>query len=180
MVNYEPSLMYFSEWWKQLYGESEGKDGKGIFPASVSFSTYLHSMGQYIQDGERTLFENVLNIGAPKADMIIKSDDANLDNLNYLAGKSVDYVNNKAFLGTVLAHNDGGVPNIIINIPEISEYYFGYMVYFFEKACAVSGYVLDVNPFDQPGVEAYKKNMFALLGKPGYESEKEALEKRLV
>jgi len=180
MVNYEPSLIYFSEWWKQLYGESEGKDGKGIFPASVSFSTDLHSMGQYIQDGERTLFETVLNVGSPKADMTIRADNANLDNLNYLAGASVDYVNKKAFLGTVLAHNDGGVPNIIINIPEISEYYFGYMVYFFEKACAVSGYVLGVNPFDQPGVEAYKKNMFALLCKPGYENEKRALEKRLV
>lgn len=179
LVNYDPSLVYFSEWWKQLYGESEGKDQKGIFPASVSFSTDLHSMGQYIQDGLRNLFETVINVEKPKADITIIEDEQNLDNLNYLAGKTVDYVNNKAFLGTVLAHNDGGVPNIIINLPELSEYYFGYLVYFFEKACAISGYVLDVNPFDQPGVEAYKKNMFALLGKPGFEKEKEELEKRL-
>ncbi len=179
MVNYEPSLVYFSEWWKQLYGESEGKDQKGIFPASVSFSTDLHSMGQYIQDGLRNLFETVINVESPKADVLITEDEQNLDNLNYLAGKSVDYVNHKAFLGTVLAHNDGGVPNIIINVPELSEFYFGYLVYFFEKACAISGYILDVNPFDQPGVEAYKKNMFALLGKPGFEKEKEELEKRL-
>ena len=179
LVNYDPSLVYFSEWWKQLYGESEGKDKKGIFPASVSFSTDLHSMGQYIQDGLRNLFETVINVEKPKADITITEDEQNLDNLNYLAGKTVDFVNSKAFLGTVLAHNDGGVPNIIINLPELSEYYFGYLVYFFEKACAISGYVLDVNPFDQPGVEAYKKNMFALLGKPGFEKEKEELEKRL-
>ncbi len=180
MVNYEPELIYFSEWWKQLYGESEGKDQKGIFPASASFSTDLHSMGQYIQEGHRILFETVLNIETPKTDLIIKEDELNLDNLNYLAGKSVDYVNHQAFLATVLAHNDGGVPNIIINIPELSEFYFGYLVYFFEKACAISGYMLGVNPFDQPGVEAYKKNMFALLGKPGYEKEKVALEKKLL
>ncbi|MBR5236357.1 MAG: glucose-6-phosphate isomerase [Clostridia bacterium] len=179
MVNYEPELSYFSEWWKQLYGESEGKEHKGIFPASASFSTDLHSLGQYIQEGHRILFETVLNIEKPKADLVIKKDRDNLDNLNYLAGKSVDYVNRQAFLATLLAHNDGGVPNIVINIPEISEFYFGYMVYFFEKACAMSGYILGVNPFDQPGVEAYKKNMFALLGKPGYEEEKQALEKRI-
>jgi len=168
LTNFEPELVYFSEWWKQLYGESEGKDGKGIFPASATFSTDLHSIGQYMQDGMRNLFETVLNVEKPKVDMIIKADKDNFDNLNYLAGKSVDYVNHQAFLGTVQAHIDGGVPNIIINIPEINEYYFGYMVYFFEKACAISGYLLGVNPFDQPGVEAYKKNMFSLLGKPGY------------
>lgn len=179
LVNYEPALTYFSEWWKQLYGESEGKDQKGIFPASVSFSTDLHSMGQYIQDGLRNIFETVINVESPKLDLEIKEDEQNLDSLNYLAGKTVDFVNNKAFLGTVLAHNDGGVPNIIINVPKLSEYYFGYLVYFFEKACGISGYMLGVNPFNQPGVEAYKKNMFALLGKPGYEEDKALLEKRL-
>ncbi len=179
MINYEPELMFFSEWWKQLYGESEGKEHKGIFPASASFSTDLHSLGQYIQEGHRILFETVLNVEKPKKDLIIKSDEDNLDNLNYLAGKSVDYVNRQAFLATLLAHNDGGVPNIIINIPELSEYYFGYVVYFFEKACAISGYILGVNPFDQPGVEAYKKNMFALLGKPGYEKERVRLKERV-
>ncbi len=179
MVNYEPCLQYFSEWWKQLYGESEGKDQRGIFPASVNFSTDLHSMGQYIQDGRRILFETVLNVEAPKKDMEIGSDAENIDGLNFLAGKTVSYVNNKAFLGTVLAHNDGGVPNMIINIPALDAYHFGNLVYFFEKACAVSGYMLGINPFDQPGVEAYKKNMFALLGKPGYEAEKAELEKRL-
>ena len=179
LVNYEPQLHYVSEWWKQLYGESEGKDNKGIFPASVDFSTDLHSMGQYIQEGKRILFETVLNVENSKRNITIDEVDVDLDGLNYLAGKSVDFVNQKAFEGTLLAHTDGQVPNLIINIPELDEYNFGYLVYFFEKACAVSGYLLGVNPFDQPGVEAYKKNMFALLGKPGYEKEKEELEKRL-
>ncbi|BDU51484.1 glucose-6-phosphate isomerase [Haliovirga abyssi] len=179
MVDYEPSLHYIAEWWKQLNGESEGKDGKGIFPAAVDFTTDLHSMGQYIQDGNRILFETVLNIGKPVEELTIKETKDNLDGLNYLAGKSIDYVNKKAFQGTMLAHVDGGVPNLVINIPEINEYNLGYLFYFFEKACAISGYLLGVNPFDQPGVEAYKKNMFALLGKPGYEEEKEKLEKRL-
>ena len=179
MVNYEPRLHYFGEWWKQLYGESEGKDGKGIFPAAVDFSTDLHSMGQYIQDGRRVLFETVLNVENAGDDVVIEETEDNIDGLNFLAGKTMSFVNNKAFLGTVLAHNDGGVPNMIINIPEINEYYLGMLIYFFEKACGISGYILDVNPFNQPGVEAYKKNMFALLGKPGYEAEKEALEKRL-
>jgi Glucose-6-phosphate isomerase len=179
LVNYEPSLHYISEWWKQLYGESEGKNNKGIFPASVDFSTDLHSMGQYIQEGMRNIFETVINVEKPTVDMVILSDKDNVDGLNFLSGKTIDFVNKKAFQGTVLAHVDGGVPNIIINLPEVNEYYFGYMVYFFEKACGISGYMLGVNPFDQPGVEAYKKNMFALLGKPGYEAEKERLEKRL-
>ena len=179
MVNYEPCLVYFSEWWKQLYGESEGKDNRGIFPASVSFSTDLHSMGQYIQDGSRILFETVLNVEKPKKDLEFPFDEDNVDGLNFLAGMSVDTVNTKAFQGTLLAHTDGNAPNIVINIPEISPYYFGNLVYFFEKACAISGYILGVNPFDQPGVEAYKKNMFALLGKPGFEERKAELEKRL-
>ncbi len=179
MVNYEPSLVYFSEWWKQLYGESEGKDGKGIFPASCSFSTDLHSMGQYIQDGVRLMFETVLKVDAPKEDINIPYDEENVDKLNFLAGKSLDFVNSKAFQGTLLAHTDGDVPNLVINIPKLDAYNFGALVYFFEKACGVSGYILGVNPFNQPGVEAYKKNMFALLGKPGYEAEKEELEKRL-
>lgn len=179
MVNYEPCLIYFSEWWKQLFGESEGKDGKGIFPASVSFSTDLHSMGQYIQDGARILFETVLKVQKPKKDLEFPFDEQNIDGLNFLAGKSVDTVNTKAFEGTILAHTDGGAPNIVVNIPEITPYYFGNLVYFFEKACAISGYLLGVNPFDQPGVEAYKKNMFALLGKPGYEELTEELSKRL-
>ncbi|MBQ2696217.1 MAG: glucose-6-phosphate isomerase [Clostridia bacterium] len=179
MANYEPKLHYFAEWWKQLFGESEGKDHKGIFPAAVDFSTDLHSMGQYIQDGRRVLFETVLHVETPQGDTVIKKDADNVDGLNFLADKSVSYVNEKAFLGTVMAHYDGGVPNLIINIPKLNEYYFGKLVYFFEKACGISGYLLGVNPFDQPGVEAYKKNMFALLGKPGYEAEKEALEARL-
>ncbi len=179
MVNYEPALHFIAEWWKQLYGESEGKDQKGIFPASVDFSTDLHSMGQYVQDGRRDLFETILNVENPRRSIIITAEKEDLDGLNYLATKTVDFVNKKAFEGTLLAHTDGNVPNLIINIPKISEYYFGYLVYFFEKACAISGYMLGVNPFDQPGVEAYKKNMFALLGKPGFEKEKEALEKRL-
>ena len=179
LVNYEPSLHYFNEWWKQLYGESEGKDNKGLFPAAVDFTTDLHSMGQYIQEGRRILFETVVNIEKPKYEIEIEEDAENLDGLNFLTGKTMDFVNKQAFHGTVLAHNDGGVPNMVLNVPEISAYYFGYMVYFFEKACGISGYLLGVNPFNQPGVEAYKKNMFALLGKPGYEDMKAELEKRL-
>ncbi len=179
MANYEPRLHYFAEWWKQLFGESEGKDGKGIFPAAVDFSTDLHSMGQYIQDGKRNIFETVLNVEEPTRNLVINNDPEDVDGLNFLSGKSIDFVNKKAFLGTMLAHNDGGVPNIVINIPELNEYYFGQLVYFFERACAISGYLLGVNPFNQPGVEEYKKNMFALLGKPGYEKEKASLEKRL-
>ncbi|KRQ87948.1 Glucose-6-phosphate isomerase [Caloramator mitchellensis] len=179
MANYEPSLHFFAEWWKQLYGESEGKDGKGIYPASVDFTTDLHSMGQYIQDGMRHIFETVLNVEKPKYDIEIKEDKDNIDGLNFLAGKTMDFVNKKAFEGTVLAHTDGNVPNIIINVPELTPFYFGKIVYMFEKACGISGYLLGVNPFDQPGVEAYKKNMFALLGKPGYEAERKILEERL-
>lgn len=179
LVNYEPSLHYFNEWWKQLYGESEGKDNKGLFPAAVDFTTDLHSMGQYIQEGRRVLFETVINVEKPKYEINIEKDAGDLDGLNFLAGKTMDFVNKQAFQGTLLAHNDGGVPNMVVNVPEISAYYFGYMVYFFEKACGISGYLLGVNPFDQPGVEAYKKNMFALLGKPGYEEMKAELEKRL-
>ena len=179
LVNYEPSLHFVSEWWKQLYGESEGKDQKGIFPAAVDFSTDLHSMGQYVQDGKRILFETVLNVEKPRRAIELKSAENDLDGLNYLSGKTLDFVNEKAFQGTLLAHTDGQVPNLLINIPTLDEYNFGYLVYFFEKACGISGYLLGVNPFDQPGVEAYKKNMFALLGKPGFEKEKEELEKRL-
>ncbi|MFC0523916.1 glucose-6-phosphate isomerase [Pontibacillus salicampi] len=179
LVNYEPALQYFAEWWKQLFGESEGKDQKGIFPASANFSTDLHSMGQYVQDGRRDLFETVIHVETPTKDITIEEDEQNLDGLNYLAGKTVDYVNEKAFEGTLLAHTDGQVPNLILHVPTLDAYTFGYMVYFFEKACAISGYLLGVNPFDQPGVEAYKKNMFALLGKPGFEAQKAELEKRL-
>lgn len=179
LVNYEPNLHYFNEWWKQLYGESEGKDNKGLFPAAVDFSTDLHSMGQYIQEGRRDLFETVINVENAKKEMKIEKAKGDLDGLNFLAGKTMDFVNKQAFRGTLLAHNDGGVPNMILNVPELSAYYFGYMVYFFEKACAVSGYMLGINPFDQPGVEAYKKNMFALLGKPGYEELKSNLEAKL-
>ena len=179
LINYEPSLVLFSEWWKQLFGESDGKDNKGIFPASASFSTDLHSMGQYVQEGRRDLFETIIQIGKPRFDLTIEAEDSDLDGLNYLAGATVDYVNKKAFQGTVLAHVDGGVPNIIIEVPEMNAYAFGYLVYFFKKACAMSGYILGVNPFDQPGVEAYKKNMFALLGKPGNEELKKELEERL-
>ncbi|MGL4912450.1 MAG: glucose-6-phosphate isomerase [Romboutsia sp.] len=179
LVNYEPQLHYVAEWWKQLYGESEGKDNKGIFPAAVDFSTDLHSMGQYIQEGKRILFETVLNVENSKKNVTIEEAEVDLDGLNYLAGKTIDFVNHKAFQGTLLAHTDGQVPNLIVNIPQLDEYNFGYLAYFFEKACAVSGYLLGVNPFDQPGVEAYKRNMFALLGKPGFEKEKEELEKRL-
>jgi glucose-6-phosphate isomerase len=179
LINYEPALQYFAEWWKQLFGESEGKDQKGIFPASANFSTDLHSLGQYVQEGRRDLFETVLNVGKPRHELTIEEDADNLDGLNYLAGKTVDFVNKKAFEGTMLAHTDGGVPNLVVNIPELNEYTFGYLVYFFEKACAMSGYLMGVNPFDQPGVEAYKTNMFALLGKPGFEEKKAELEKRL-
>lgn len=179
LANYEPSLQYVSEWWKQLYGESEGKDGKGIYPASVNLTADLHSMGQFIQDGQRTLFETVLNVENSSCKIIIEEEDVDLDGLNYLAGKSVDFVNKNAMKGTILAHTDGAVPNILINIPEQNEYYLGQLFYFFEFACGVSGYVLGVNPFDQPGVESYKSNMFALLGKPGYEEEREKLMKRL-
>ncbi len=179
MVNYEPSLHFVTEWWKQLYGESEGKDQKGIFPAGVDFSTDLHSMGQYVQDGLRNIFETVLNVEKCRKTLKMISTSDDLDKLNYLSGKDVDFVNKKAMQGTILAHNDGGVPNMVVNIPEMTAYWFGYLVYFFEKACGISGYILGVNPFDQPGVEAYKKNMFALLGKPGFEKEKAELEKRL-
>ena len=179
LVNYEPSLHYLSEWWKQLYGESEGKDQKGLFPASVDFSTDLHSMGQYVQDGKRILFETVLNVEKPRRVLNLKEEANDLDGLNYLSGKTLDFVNEKAFQGTLLAHTDGQVPNLLINIPTLDEYNFGYLVYFFEKACGISGYLLGVNPFNKQGVEAYKKNMFALLGKPGFEKEKEELEKRL-
>ena len=163
LVSYEPYFQLMSEWWKQLYGESEGKDNKGLLPDSVIFSTDLHSLGQYIQDGVRNLFETVVQIDKPKSELVIEAVDGNADGLNFLAGKTMDYVNKKAFQGTVLAHNDGGVPNMVINVPEASEYELGYLIYFFEKACAVSGYTLNVNPFNQPGVEAYKKNMFARL-----------------
>ena len=179
IVNYEPELQYFIEWWKQLYGESEGKNQKGIFPSGASFSTDLHSMGQYIQDGLRNLFETVIYVENSKEDITIGEDKDNVDGLNFLAGKTVDFVNKKAFEGTLLAHTDGGVPNLILKIKALDEYTLGQLVYFFEKACGISGYILGVNPFNQPGVESYKKNMFALLGKPGYEADKEALEKRL-
>lgn len=179
LVNYEPQLQYFAEWWKQLFGESEGKDLRGIFPASANFSTDLHSMGQYIQDGRRFIFETVLNVEKPRRDVEITADKDDLDGLNYLVGRTVDFVNQKAFEGTLLAHTDGQVPNLVLNIEKLDEYNFGQMVYFFEKACGLSGCLLGVNPFNQPGVEAYKKNMFALLGKPGYEEEKAKLEARL-
>ena len=179
MVSYEPSCTMLNEWWKQLYGESEGKNQKGLFPASVVFSTDLHSMGQYIQDGRRMLFETVVLTEKPRYEIEIGIDATNVDGLNFLAGKTMSFVNEKAFEGTVLAHNDGGVPNIVIKVPDFSEDSLGQLIYFFEKACAISGYMLGVNPFDQPGVESYKKNMFALLGKPGYENEKAELEKRL-
>ena len=179
LVNYEPELQYFIEWWKQLYGESEGKDKKGIFPAGASFSTELHSMGQYIQDGRRQLVETVLYVKNSKSDIEMTIDKDNVDGLNFLAGKTMDFVNKKAFEGTLLAHTDGGVPNLIVELESLDEYTFGQLVYFFEKACGISGYLLGVNPFNQPGVESYKKNMFALLGKPGYEADKEALEARL-
>mgnify|MGYP001197121685 CR=1 FL=1 len=179
LVNYEPSLQTFSEWWKQLFGESEGKDQKGIYPASVNFTTDLHSMGQYIQEGRRDLFETVVRIDQPVESITIGEDADNLDGLNYLAGRTMDEVNHSAFQGTLLAHTDGGVPNLVVSVPEANAYHFGALVYFFEKACGISGHLMGVNPFDQPGVEAYKRNMFALLGKPGFEEDGEQLRKRL-
>ena len=179
MVNYQPKLHFMSEWWKQLYGESEGKDGKGIFPASCDFTTDLHSMGQWIQEGERTIFETVISVEAPNHTLLFPHDEENLDGLNFLAGKRVDDVNKMAELGTRLAHVDGGVPNIRISMPELNEFYLAQLIYFFEIGCGISGNVLGVNPFNQPGVEAYKKNMFALLDKPGYEAESKAIKERL-
>ena len=179
LVNYQPKLHYIAEWWKQLYGESEGKEHKGIFPASVDFTTDLHSMGQWIQDGERTIFETVISVKEANHQVLFPNNEANLDGLNFLAGKRVDEVNKMAELGTMLAHVDGGVPNLKIELPQLNEYYLGELLYFFEKACGISGYLLGVNPFDQPGVEAYKKNMFALLEKPGYEEATKAIRERL-
>lgn len=179
LANYEPSVHYVSEWWKQLYGESEGKDQKGIFPASVDLTTDLHSMGQFIQDGSRNMFETVINIETSREEILLEEEPVDLDGLNYLAGKSVDFVNKSAMNGTILAHTDGQVPNFMVTVPEVNEVYLGQLFYFFEFACGVSGYLLGVNPFNQPGVESYKKNMFALLGKPGYEAQREELLKRL-
>ena len=179
MVNFQPKLHFFSEWWKQLYGESEGKDGKGIFPASCDFTTDLHSMGQWIQEGERTIYETVISIEKPNKELLFPNDEGNLDGLNFLAGKRVDEVNKMAELGTKLAHVDGGVPNIHISVPQLNEYYIGQLIYFFEKACGISGLILGVNPFNQPGVEAYKRNMFALLDKPGYEEDSKAIKQRI-
>lgn len=179
LANYEPSVHYVSEWWKQLYGESEGKDQKGIFPASVDLTTDLHSMGQFIQDGARTLFETVIDIEKSREEIVLGEEAVDLDGLNYLAGKTVDFVNKSAMNGTILAHTDGQVPNFMVHVPEANEFYLGQLFYFFEFACGVSGYLLGVNPFNQPGVESYKKNMFALLGKPGYEAQREELLKRL-
>lgn len=179
LVNFQPKLHYFMEWWKQLYGESEGKDHKGIYPSSVDFSTDLHSMGQWIQEGERTIYETVISVETPNHELHVPSDEENLDGLNFLAGKRVDEVNKMAELGTQLAHVDGGVPNMRVSVPKLNEYYLGQLIYFFEKACGISGYLLEINPFNQPGVEAYKKNMFALLNKPGYEEETKAIQARL-
>ena len=179
LANYEPSLHYVSEWWKQLFGESEGKDQKGIYPASVDLTTDLHSMGQFIQDGSRIMFETVMNVEESQCELVLKEEPVDLDGLNYLAGKTVDFVNKSAMNGTILAHTDGSVPNLIVNIPRQDEFSLGELFYFFEFACGVSGYISGVNPFNQPGVESYKKNMFALLGKPGYEKEREELLKRL-
>lgn len=179
MVSYEPSLEYFAEWWKQLFGESEGKDGKGIFPASVVFTTDLHSLGQYMQDGERNIFETVLHVENPRQYLNVPEDKDNLDKLNYIAGKAVHNINHQAETGTIMAHTDGGVPVFRISIPEISEYYLGQLIFFFEYSCALSGYLLGVNPFDQPGVEAYKNNMFALLGKPGYEEQTKIIREKI-
>ena len=179
LITYEPRATYFIEWFKQLFGESEGKDNKGIFPAGATFSADLHSLGQFIQSGTRNIFETVLKAGSAEKEIVIGESEGDLDGLNFLSGKTVEYVNDSAFLGTVLAHTDGGVPNIVLEFDAYDAYHFGYLCYFFEKACAVSGYLLGVNPFDQPGVEAYKKNMFALLGKPGYEKETEAIQERI-
>lgn len=179
LISYEPSFSMMAEWFKQLYGESEGKDNKGLFPAAAVFSTDLHSMGQFIQDGSRVMFETVVQFQKSQKDFFLKDDPDNADGLNFLSGQNMSVVNRKAFEGTVLAHTEGGVPNIVLEVPELTEYELGYMIFFFEKACAISGYMMGVNPFDQPGVESYKKNMFALLGKPGYEDAKAALEKKL-
>lgn len=179
LANYEPSMHYVSEWWKQLYGESEGKDQKGIFPAAVDLTTDLHSMGQFIQDGQRTMFETIVDIENSRCEIIMEEEEVDLDGLNYLAGKSVDFINKSAMKGTMLAHTDGQVPNLLVHVPEQNEFYLGQLFYFFEFACGVSGYILGVNPFDQPGVESYKKNMFALLGKPGFEERRAELMKRL-
>lgn len=179
LVSYEPSFSMMSEWFKQLYGESEGKDQKGIFPASATFSTDLHSLGQFVQDGSRIMFETVVTFNKPKSDYFVKDDPNNFDGLNFLSNQNMSIINEKAFEGTILAHTEGGVPNVVITLEDFSEYELGYLIYFFEKACAISGYMLGVNPFDQPGVERYKKNMFALLGKPGYEDQKAALEAKL-
>ena len=179
MVSYEPQYAMMNEWWKQLFGESEGKDGRGLLPDSVIYSTDLHSLGQYVQDGSRILFETVVKFARPQKDLPIREEAENGDGLNFLAGKPLSFVNDKAFEGTVLAHTDGRTPNLVLEVPQMDEHELGYLIYFFEKACAVSGYMLGVNPFDQPGVESYKKNMFALLGKPGYEEAKAALEARL-
>ncbi|MBA7535579.1 Glucose-6-phosphate isomerase [subsurface metagenome] len=179
LANYENKLHYFAEWWKQLFGESEGKEGIGIYPSSVDFTSDLHSMGQYIQEGERSIFETVISVQQSKYNVSVPPDKDNLDKLNYLAGKKIDYVNKMAELGTMLAHVDGGVPNIRIEIPAINAYYLGQLIYFFEKACGISGYLLGINPFNQPGVEAYKKNMFALLEKPGFEKETKKIKDRL-
>ncbi len=179
LVGYEPYMLMLNEWWKQLYGESEGKDGKGIFPASVVFSTDLHSMGQYIQDGQRNLFETVISVENPGAKFVIPADPANVDGLNFIAGRELDFVNKTAQTATIVAHNDGGVPNLLLSVADRTPASLGYLMYFFEFACGVSGYILGVNPFNQPGVEAYKKNMFALLGKPGYEDMKNELEARI-
>lgn len=179
LANYEPAVHYVSEWWKQLFGESEGKDNKGLFPASVDLTTDLHSMGQFIQDGSRVMFETVINIDTPREELTIGEEPVDLDGLNYLAGKTVDFVNKSAMNGTILAHTDGNVPNLMVKVPEQNEFYLGELFYFFEFACGVSGYILGINPFNQPGVESYKKNMFALLGKPGYEAQREELLKRL-
>ena len=178
-ANYEPSLHYVSEWWKQLFGESEGKDRRGIFPASVDLTTDLHSMGQFIQDGARIMFETVINVEESPAEILLQKEEVDTDGMNYLAGKSVDFVNKSAMNGTILAHTDGDVPNLLVTVPEQNEFYLGELFYFYEFACGVSGYILGINPFNQPGVESYKRNMFALLGKPGYEEQREALLKRL-
>ena len=179
LISYENSFMMMAEWYKQLYGESEGKENKGLFPASAVFSTDLHSMGQFVQDGSRVMFETVVQFAKPQKDLFVKDDPNNLDGLNFLSNQNMSVVNRKAFEGTVIAHTEGGVPNMVIEVPELNEFELGYLIYFFEKACAISGYMLGVNPFDQPGVESYKKNMFALLGKPGYEAQKAELEKKL-
>ncbi len=179
LISYENSFAMMAEWWKQLFGESEGKDNKGLYPSSAVFSTDLHSLGQFVQDGSRIMFETVIQFGKPQKDLFLKDEPTNVDGLNFLSNQNMSIVNRKAFEGTVIAHTEGGVPNIVLEIPELNEYELGFMIYFFEKACAISGYMLGVNPFDQPGVESYKKNMFALLGKPGYEDQKAALEKKL-